>query len=154
MLPPEEIARVMRVTSLQEDEMLHSTDADAEEEGWGIVRRKREQSPHIIDFWYLTLFGACSGQNPNPTSGFTPISQPPPELSKDQRRREARKEAQKQAKAEAEADRLKRLASHKKEQEKARMDEIDRLAKLTGKSGKVSGGMTAVVQKDGRLVWE
>ncbi len=79
------------------------------------------------------------------------MSTPPAEATKDQRRREAKKELAKQAKAEVEADRLAQLAKHRKEQEKARMEEI---AKKVGKGNKVSGGMRAVVNNEGKLVWE
>ena len=45
MLPPDPaMARVMRVTNPNDtDDMMQSTDAD-EEEGWGIVRRRRGSS--------------------------------------------------------------------------------------------------------------
>ncbi|KAG8898335.1 hypothetical protein FRC00_002970 [Tulasnella sp. 408] len=138
MLPPEPtIARVMRVESAPDDDLLHSTDADADEEGWGIVRRRRA--------------------SPNPAS--TPTAEPAltdDDMTKDQRRREARKDATKAAKADAEADRLKKLAQHKKEQEKAKIEAARKKelsAPKKGKESKISGGMKAVVQ-DGKLVWE
>lgn len=138
MLPAEPtISRVMRVQSAPDDDLLHSTDADADEEGWGIVRRRRA--------------------SPNPAS--TPTAEPAlsdDELNKDQRRREARKDEAKVAKADAEADRLKRLAQHKKEQERAKIEAMRKKelsAPKKGKEAKISGGMKAVVQ-DGKLVWE
>ncbi|KAG8952223.1 hypothetical protein FRC04_004930 [Tulasnella sp. 424] len=43
-LPPEPtISRVMRVESAPDDHLLHSTDADAEEEGRGFIRRHHVQ---------------------------------------------------------------------------------------------------------------
>ncbi|KAG9042092.1 hypothetical protein FS837_011363 [Tulasnella sp. UAMH 9824] len=138
MLPPEPtISRVMRVESAPDDDLLHSTDADADEEGWGIVRRRRA--------------------SPNPAS--TPTAEPAlsgDELTKDQRRREARKDATKAAKADAEADRLKKLAQHKKEQEKAKIEAMRKKelsAPKKGKESKLGGGMKLVVQ-DGKTVFE
>lgn len=60
-----------------------------------------------------------------------------------------KREATKQAKADAEADRLARLAQHKKELEKVRIAEL-----YKGKGKKeVGGGMSSSVQ-GGSLVWE
>ncbi|KAG8952219.1 hypothetical protein FRC04_004926 [Tulasnella sp. 424] len=121
MLPPEPtISCVMRVESAPDDHLLHSTDADAEEEGWGIVRRRRA--------------------SPNPAS-TPPLNHP--------------KDATKLAKANAEAHRLKRLAQHKKEQERAKIEEMRKKEPTVkkGREAKISGGMKAVVQ-DGKLVWE
>lgn len=50
----------------------------------------------------------------------------------------------------AEADRLATLAKHKKELERAKM--MEQSAK--GKKGDISGGMTASVDGNGKLVWD
>ena len=51
----------------------------------------------------------------------------------------------------AEAERLAKLAKHQKELERARIAEQ---AKASGKSSKVSGGMTASMNEKGHLVWD
>ena len=61
-----------------------------------------------------------------------------------------KREAEKEAKAQAEAERLATLAKHKRELEKARM--MEQYAK--GSKGKASGGMSATVDENGKLVWE
>ena len=72
-------------------------------------------------------------------------------MTKRQRQNASKRDAQKAAKAEAEAERLATLAKHKREIENARMAE-----QFKGKgSGKTpSGGMKAVVDERGKLVWE
>ena len=75
------------------------------------------------------------------------------EQSKRQRQNAAKREAQKVAKASAEADRLATLAKHKRELERAKM--VEQFAGGGGgKGGKTSGGMTASVDANGKLVWE
>ena len=64
--------------------------------------------------------------------------------------KEWRRKAEKEAKAQAEAERLATLAKHKRELEKARM--MEQYAK--GSKGKASGGMSATVDENGKLVWQ
>ena len=69
-------------------------------------------------------------------------------VEKKQRQRIARREAEKTASADAEAARLDTLAKHKRELERARMAEQAKGSK------KVSGGMSAYVDENGKLVWQ
>ncbi len=78
-----------------------------------------------------------------------PTQQTDPEsLTKKQRQHAARREAQKAAKVEAEAERLATLAKHKRELEKAKIAEQTKASKKTP-----SGGMSAYVDENGKLVW-
>lgn len=79
----------------------------------------------------------------------TPAQTAPESLTKKQRQNAAKRDAQKAAKAEAEAERQARLARHKRELEHAK------IAEHYGKSSKTaSGGMTAYVDENGKLVWK
>ena len=79
----------------------------------------------------------------------TPTPQKAPEtLTKKQRQHAAKREAEKAAKAAAEAERLATLAKHKRELERTRIAEQ---AKSSSKN--VSGGMSAYVDENGKLVW-
>jgi hypothetical protein len=74
----------------------------------------------------------------------------PETLTKRQRQNASKREAQKAAKADAEAERLATLSKHNKELEKAKMAE-----QFSGKGkGKTSGGMSASVDDNGKLVWD
>lgn len=88
-----------------------------------------------------------------PASGPTaqePASQKASEaLTKKQRQHAAKREAEKAAKAEAEAARLATLAQHKRELERTRMAEQAKSA-----SKQKSGGMSAYVDENGKLVWQ
>lgn len=72
-------------------------------------------------------------------------------LTKRQRQNAAKRAAEKSQKAEAEKERLALLAKHKRDLEKSRMAEQ---ASASGKPSKVSGGMKASVDDNGKLVWE
>ena len=61
----------------------------------------------------------------------------------------AKREGEKTAKADADAEREATLARHKRELERIRMAEQAKSAKKT-----VSGGMSASVDSNGKLVWE
>ena len=73
----------------------------------------------------------------------------PESLTKKQRQHAAKREAEKAAKAEAEQERLATLARHKRELERARVAEQ---AKTNKKA--VSGGMSATVDENGKLIWQ
>ncbi|GBE86279.1 hypothetical protein SCP_0901580 [Sparassis crispa] len=109
-------------------------DADGEDDGgWGIVkgrgRSKTNKSP------------GTSQQLPPHTALET--------MTKKQRQNAARREAQKSAKVDAEEERQARLALHKRELERAK------IAEQYSNSGKTtSGGMTAFVDENGKLVWK
>ncbi|KAL1674651.1 hypothetical protein EV122DRAFT_269197 [Schizophyllum commune] len=141
------LARVMRVTPRPgekpasgfswgdyEDVVVEGggNDADGEDDGgWGVVKsRSRKQD--------------------RPTTPASASQQKPETPSKRQRQNAKKREAEKEAKAQAEAERLATLAKHKRELEKARM--MEQYAK--GSKGKASGGMSATVDENGKLVWE
>ncbi|KAH9849910.1 hypothetical protein C2E23DRAFT_870362 [Lenzites betulinus] len=146
-----EVARVMRIQpkagerpaagfswgdyeDVDEPRTLTADDADGEDDGgWGVVRSRRAK--------------------PKPASGPTaqePASQKASEaLTKKQRQHAAKREAEKAAKAEAEAARLATLAQHKRELERTRMAEQAKSA-----SKQKSGGMSAYVDENGKLVWQ
>ncbi|KAG9027967.1 hypothetical protein FRB95_007014 [Tulasnella sp. JGI-2019a] len=123
------------------DELQHSTDADGDDEGWGIVQGKKPRTP-------IPEAQAPSASGTSRIPGL-PSTISDAEIVKRQRQREAKREATKAVKADGEAERLAILAKYKREQEKARMDAQAK----KGKSSKLSGGMTASVQ-NGNLVWE
>ena len=92
------------------------------------------------------------GQSQNPSNFQTQKTQSSSaDQTKRQRQNAARREAQKASKASAEADRLATLAKHKRELERERMAEQFANG---GVKGKISGGMKASVDANGKLVWE
>ncbi|KAI0358338.1 hypothetical protein OH77DRAFT_1397778 [Trametes cingulata] len=147
-----QIARVMRVQPRPDerpaagfswgdyedvdDSRVTADDADAEEDGgWGVVRSRRSST-----------FGpkqpASSDHTPTPLKA-------PETLTKKQRQHAAKREAEKAAKAQAEAERLATLAKHKRELERARIAEQAKASKK-----QASGGMSAYVDENGKLVWQ
>ncbi|KAF8918874.1 hypothetical protein CPB85DRAFT_1430032 [Mucidula mucida] len=106
-----------------------------DDEGWGVVQRSRGTRNTN------TIIPATANKP------ATPSNQP---LTKKQRQNAAKRAAQKDAKVDAEKERLAALQKHKRDLEKTRMAEQ---ASGTGK-GKVSGGMKASVDDNGKLVWE
>ena len=82
------------------------------------------------------------------TASSTTTTKTADQLSKKQRQNAAKREREKAAKAQAESERLAMLARHKKDKER----EQERGAGGGGK--KESGGMKAVVDERGKLVWE
>jgi hypothetical protein len=109
------------------------TDADREDDGWGVVRRGKPKTDRV------------PSQQPQ-----GPAKVEPKELTKKQRQNAKKREEAKAAKADAETERLAGLAKHKRELEKARVAELSK-----SKIGKAtSGGMSAAVDSNGRLIWE
>ncbi|KZT07497.1 uncharacterized protein LAESUDRAFT_742921 [Laetiporus sulphureus 93-53] len=103
-------------------------DADREDDGgWGVVK----------------------GRGHSKTQKSATVPAAPETLTKKQRQNASKREAQKEAKAAAEADRQARLAKHERELERAK------IAEQYAKKGKtISGGMTAYVDENGKLVWK
>ncbi|KZT64490.1 hypothetical protein DAEQUDRAFT_698641 [Daedalea quercina L-15889] len=103
-------------------------DADGEDDGgWGVVKsrsRSRTQKP-----------------------AATPTA--PESMTKKQRQNATKRDAQKTAKAEAEAERQARLAQHKRDLERVKIAE-----QYSKPSKSVSGGMSAYVDENGKLVWK
>lgn len=75
----------------------------------------------------------------------------PESLTKKQRQNAQKRDRQKAAKAAAETQRLATLAGHKREAEKARMEDLFGKASDTKRP---SGGMKATVDERGKLIWE
>ncbi|KAI0642353.1 hypothetical protein C8Q79DRAFT_1013638 [Trametes meyenii] len=108
-------------------------DADGEDDGgWGVVRSRRSRPKQ-----------PASGPAKTPTPQTAPET-----LTKKQRQHAAKRDAEKAAKAQAEAARLETLAKHKRELERAR------IAEQAKSSSKTSGGMSAYVDENGKLVWQ
>ncbi|PWN47680.1 hypothetical protein IE53DRAFT_390188 [Violaceomyces palustris] len=74
------------------------------------------------------------------------------EPTKRQRQNAARAAAKKQAKEAEEKERLERLARHRKELERERMKELDRMGRKAGTNGRT--GPVASVNERGVLVWD
>ncbi|KAJ3838547.1 hypothetical protein EV361DRAFT_897090 [Lentinula raphanica] len=117
-------------------------DADSaepdEDEGWGVVKRGGRPKNRL----------ASSQQSASSTSR---IETAPETMTKRQRQNAARRDAEKSAKAAAEQERLATLARHKRELERAKMDA--QFGKGGGKKA-TSGGMKAVIDEKGKLVWD
>jgi len=113
-------------------------DADGEDDGWGVVRSKRQK----VDRASASTFTSSSHHQTQKASET---------MTKRQRQNAQKRENEKIAKAEAEAQRLSVLSKHKQELERTRMVE-----QYGGKSGgkSPSGGMKASVDERGKLVWE
>ncbi|EIW58414.1 uncharacterized protein TRAVEDRAFT_72007 [Trametes versicolor FP-101664 SS1] len=110
-------------------------DADGEDDGWGVVRTRRSRPKQPA---------TSSGSAPAPASQSGSET-----LTKKQRQHAAKREAEKAAKAEGEAARLALLAQHKRELERTRMAEQAKASKK-----QPSGGMSAYVDENGKLVWQ
>jgi len=107
-----------------------SVNDEDEDSGWDVVRSKR----------------------PRRTETSKEIqSAPPPKPTKRQRQNAARRDAQKSVRADVERERLATLTRHKKQLEQ------ERIAELYSKGGKgktLSGGMRALIDENGALVWQ
>ncbi|KAG8933680.1 hypothetical protein FRC03_011326 [Tulasnella sp. 419] len=139
-----ELARVMRVTApvtetpggiswrdYEDAADLQQTEDD--DEGWGIVKSRKPKSTRTPN-----------SETPNDSPSVSTES-----LTKQQRRNAAKREANKAVKAAAEEDRLARLAQHKRELEKIKIEEQYKKSQKNA----LSGGMNSSVQ-NGQLVWE
>ncbi|KAF8987520.1 hypothetical protein BDQ17DRAFT_1435580 [Cyathus striatus] len=110
-------------------------DADGEDDGWGVVKSKKQPRK----------------ERPASAQPQSHTQKAPETLTKRQRQNASRREAEKEAKAALEAEQQAALANHRRELEKLRMAEQQQKEK---KGTKVSGGMKASVDDNGRLVWE
>lgn len=171
------LARVMRVQPATgeapakgfswgdyEDTPEDSTSADGDaDDAWEEVKSKRRTSqsrPSLVLFVWLLILQYPTEPNQGQaglvsslsSSGFASNSAGNSSAqTKRQRQNAKRAEAAREAKEVAEQDRLMRLAAHKRELERTRMAEQQAAA---GRKKVVSGGMRAVVDTDGKLVWE
>ncbi|KAH9921698.1 uncharacterized protein BXZ73DRAFT_104319 [Epithele typhae] len=110
-----------------------ANDADGEDDGgWGVVKSRGRTK----------VTRAPSQQTPTAQTASESVT-------KKQRQRAAKKDAEKSAKADAEAQRLATLAKHKRELEQARMAEQSKSSRNTA-----SGGMSASVDENGKLIWQ
>ncbi|KAI6149203.1 hypothetical protein BKA82DRAFT_1001460 [Pisolithus tinctorius] len=148
------LARVMRVVpradglqvqgstwkNFEDDATPRTTvnDTDGEDDGgWDIVKGKSSRNLGT------TLI-------PQQTTPLLPQLSPDRAMTKKQRQNAKKREVVRAAKAEAEATRLEGLAKHKRQLERQRIIEQSR----SGGGKRPSGGMQAVVDDKGKLVWE
>lgn len=125
--------------------------------GRRVGRRKNASFTYVRHCIYIApqlTYVHCSAgpKQPATSSGSAqaPASQSGSEtLTKKQRQHAAKREAEKAAKAEGEAARLALLAQHKRELERTRMAEQAKASKK-----QPSGGMSAYVDENGKLVWQ
>ncbi|KAF8832524.1 hypothetical protein F5879DRAFT_943572 [Lentinula edodes] len=113
-------------------------EADREDDGWGVVKRGGRPKNKVSTSFEQTV----------PTSRTATA---PETMNKRQRQNAARREAEKSAKADSERERIAALARHQRELDSARMEA------QYGKSGgkkTTSGGMKAVIDEKGKLVWD
>lgn len=89
------------------------------------------------------------GMTSTPAQQVTKTS-PEPTMTKKQRQNAKKREMLKAAKAEAEATRLEGLAKHNRELERERIIELSR----SGGGKRLGGGMQAIVDDKGKLVWD
>ncbi|KAF8511813.1 hypothetical protein BU17DRAFT_96872 [Hysterangium stoloniferum] len=145
-----ELSRVMRVTheeqpatgfswgDYEDANDVRGVDADGEDDGeWGIVK-SRGRAKHT--------------QSTSSSGVLAPPSRGPETLTKKQKQHAARRDAVKTAKADIEKDRLARQEKHRREAEKARIEE--QYGHSKGGRRKVAGGMNGYVSAEGKLVFE
>ncbi|KAJ3927669.1 MAG: hypothetical protein NXY57DRAFT_596814 [Lentinula lateritia] len=113
-------------------------EADREDDGWGVVKRGGRPKNKV----------STSFEQSAPTSKTATA---PETMNKRQRQNAARREAEKSAKADAERERIAALARHQRELDSARMEA--QYGKSGGKKA-TSGGMKAVIDEKGKLVWD
>lgn len=160
--PP--VARVMRIQPLPDEKPAvgfswgdyedveeragTADDADGEDDGgWGVVKsRSRSGCLSCVSTDYILIPTPAETKSTGSTAQSASASAPE-SMTKKQRQNAAKREAAKAAKQDGEAERLAALARHKRELEKLRVAE-----QLGGK--KTSGGMTASVDANGKLVWD
>lgn len=121
---------------------------DADDDGWGVVKSRGRSSMFLIQSRSQPSISHPLVEISSASSSQTLANKAPEALSKRQRQNAAKREAEKAGKAQAEAERLAKLAKHKRELEKAKIAE-----QFKGK-GSTSGGMKASVDSRGKLVWE
>ncbi|KAM0786284.1 hypothetical protein ACM66B_001763 [Microbotryomycetes sp. NB124-2] len=107
--------------------------------------------------------------NPTPTRSIPGLSSTQTSLTKKQRENQSKAQKQSLLKQQAEKDRLERLAQHRKGLEKIRMVEQERernkgkpksgprsenFGTSVGSSKTLSGGMSAQVDLNGKLIWD
>ncbi|KAI6010827.1 hypothetical protein F5J12DRAFT_821833 [Pisolithus orientalis] len=165
------LARVMRVVpradglqvqgstweNFEDDATPRTTvnDTDGEDDGgWDIVKGK--SSSNFFFCHTFTVPHASESGNlgttliPQQTTPLLPQLSPDRAMTKKQRQNAKKREVVRAAKAEAEATRLEGLAKHKRQLERQRIIEQSR----SGGGKRPSGGMQAIVDDKGKLVWE
>ncbi|KAF7982495.1 hypothetical protein HWV62_28082 [Athelia sp. TMB] len=120
------------------DESAEGEGETDENDGWGVVKGRGRPKP-----------ASQLSSTPSAASSQTLTAGD----SKRARQNAAKRDAAKAAKAAAEAERLATLARHKRELERTKMAEQYNTGSGKGR-GKVSGGMKAAVDSNGKLVWE
>ncbi|KAI9627565.1 hypothetical protein KEM48_009778 [Puccinia striiformis f. sp. tritici PST-130] len=143
---PLKMARVMNILGPEPDVPLSPTSDP--EDGWEKVPDSKRSRTNGITITIGSSSSAAPTSKPKPVSdGAT---------SKRQRQNAKKKEAAKAQKAAEEAERLSHLSSHKREQERIRMNAQTRSPQPNPTSTKPSGKKiaSASVAEDGRLIWE
>ncbi|WVQ78753.1 hypothetical protein IAT38_000840 [Cryptococcus sp. DSM 104549] len=113
-----------------------------DDEGWDVVVSKKKKPISV---------NIGSSSQPQPQSS-TALPLP---VATSIQKKNAKKAEQKKAQREAEeADRLKRLATHKKDLERQRINELYSTSKKSSGRGSPTVGATASVTANGKLVWE
>lgn len=121
-----------------------ANDADGEDEGgWGVVKGK-SRSSNVVSFLYP------QNSHPADLDNIRATPQKAPTMTKKQRQNAKKRQAIKAVKAEAEKARIESLARHRRNLAHQQVIELSRPS-----GGKCpSGGMQALVDDRGKLVWE
>ncbi|KII87029.1 hypothetical protein PLICRDRAFT_55089 [Plicaturopsis crispa FD-325 SS-3] len=121
-----------------EDVEERAADGGDEDDGWGVVKGKGSRKLNAPTTGAQTASPAKAASSSTET------------LTKRQRQNAAKRDAARSAKAEADAVQAALLAQHKRELERERM----KAQQSGGRSKLTSGGSTATVDGNGKLVWD
>ncbi|KAK4687261.1 hypothetical protein P7C73_g2870, partial [Tremellales sp. Uapishka_1] len=137
-------AQPAKLSNFENDYVPSSEDGTStEDDGWDVVASKKKKVVSISN-------SSSSSQNQHQQS-TAPLSV----STKTQRKNAAKSAANKAAKEAEEADRLRRLAMHRKDLERERINEIYSQKKANPAKGKVlGGGSQATITPNGKLVWD
>ncbi|GMK58231.1 hypothetical protein CspeluHIS016_0502630 [Cutaneotrichosporon spelunceum] len=152
---PPQLARVMRVVQPEKiqkyaDDYASSewSDEPRQDDGWNVVAAKKKPVS-------VSIGGGGSGSSPARPKAS--VNEP---LTKLQRKNQKKSEAKRAAKEVEEADRLRRLALHKKDLEREKINAVynTQQKKVVRERGRVveggSGGQGATLNHKGQLVWD
>ncbi|BEI82414.1 hypothetical protein CcaverHIS002_0302820 [Cutaneotrichosporon cavernicola] len=153
---PPQLARVMRVVQPEKvdkfaDDYASSewSDEPRQDDGWNVVAAKKKP---------MSVSIAGGGDTNSSPARSRAIANEP--LTKLQRKNQKKTEAKRVAKEAEEADRLRRLALHKKDLEREKINAIynKQQKKVVRERGRVvdggSGGQGATLNQKGQLVWD
>ncbi|ORX36489.1 hypothetical protein BD324DRAFT_629036 [Kockovaella imperatae] len=135
-----------KVSKFSEDYTSESEGSTVEDDGWNVVQSKPKKAIS------LSLSGPSSSSHASSIPGG---AAPLPVSTKTQRKNAKKSEAKKAARAAEEEDRQRRLAMHKRDLQRERINEIYTAGKK--KPGNGGGGKStasATVDQSGKLVWD